>query len=405
MSAPTSEAHIPSPRTPDAQPDVTGSPSLRVRVVVLFCITFLVGAGALLALIANLQARAVLELLDDQAHSVASSIARLAYERVAANDRVGLATQLETFNQMQRIRSIAITDRQGRLFSAVGRNAAGNMTAISDRDTGPLGTPGVVTRAGPALLAGGEPRLVWVAVGEIAPIGWVRLEYDAQLLVDNRRTILLTGGGLLLTLLGLGAALLAGSMSGPLHALRRLARRIDALGETSPRGTQPPVRPEPMLPAEINALAGAVGTLDETLARMRHSHRSNLAQSLSLMDALPEALILVDTELRTVHANPAWDVMLARLSGSAAPSLKTVLTDSEQARLANAIVATATGDESVFADRLCIKCGHGLENAGEHGWLSLRGYRLLDPDGHPPRVLLHAQCHQPEPANVLTRAG
>lgn len=404
MTAPTTDADILPPQPPDDQPDVTGSPSLRVRVVVLFCITFLVGAGALLALIANLQARAVLELLDDQAQSVASSIARLAYERVAANDRVGLATQLETFNQMQRIRSIAITDRQGRLFSAVGRNAAGNMTAISDRDTGPLGTPGMVADAGPALLAGGEPRLVWVAVGEIAPIGWVRLEYDAQLLVDNRRTILLAGGGLLLTLLGLGAALLAGSMSGPLHALRRLASRIDALGETSQRGGQAPVHPEPLLPAEINALAGAVGTLDETLARMRHSHRSNVAQGLRLMDALPEALILVDTELRTLHANPAWSALIARLSGSPARSLKTALADSEQARLAAIIVATATGDEAMFEDRLCITCEHGADGS-EHGWLSLRGYRLLDPEGKPPRLLLHAQCHHSDPATALTRAG
>lgn len=400
-----------SPSQPDASPTPqpaatrhapSGSPSLRVRVVVLFCITFVVGAGALLLLIANLQARAVVALLDDQAQSVAHSIARLAYDRVAANDRVGLATQLETFNQMQRIRSIAITDRQGRLFSAVARNAAGNMTATSEREIGPLGTPGIVTQTGPALLAGGEPRRVWVAVGEIAPIGWVRLEYDAQLLVDNRRTILLAGGGLLILLLGLGAALLAASMNGPLQVLRRLAARIDALGEARTHRSLAPLHAEPLVPAEINALARALGSLDATLARMRDNHQSNLTQGLQLMDALPDALILIDTEMRTVHANPAWTALLSQLSGREAPSLRSVLADAEYARLATAIVTAATGEATAFQDTLCIAQADGT---GCQGWLALSGYRLLDPEGRPPRLLLHAQAHAPAPGATLTRAG
>lgn len=383
------------------RPEVAASPSLRVRVVTLFCITFLIGAGALLVLIANLQARAVLALLDDQAQSVAHSIARLAYGRVAANDRVGLATQLETFNQMQRIRSIAITDRQGRLFSAVARNAAGNMTATSEREIGALGAPGGVADAGPALLAGGKPRLLWVAVGEIAPIGWVRLEYDAQVLEESLHTILLTGGGFLVALLGLGAALLAASVNGPLRALQQLAERIEALDQPAAPPLHATVRPEALLPAEVNAIAGAVARLEETLARWRRSHQDNLAQAKRLMDALPVALILVDTEMRTLHANPAWAALLSQASGHEAVSLGVVLAEEERARIAAAIVSAATGDEAVFQDTLCVARS---ADAGCNGWLALSGYRLLDPAGGPPCLLLHARAHAPDPV-TLTRAG
>lgn len=385
-----------------ARDAASGSPSLRVRVVALFCITFAVGAGALLLLIANLQARAVLALLDDQAQSVAHSIARLAYDRVAANDRVGLATQLETFNQMQRIRSIAITDRQGQLFSAVSRNAAGNMNAASERDIGRLGTPGIPTSAGPALLAGGEPRRVWVAVGEIAPIGWVRLEYEAGILEDNRRTILLAGGGLLLVLLGIGAALLAVSMNGPLRALRSLAERIDGLAQRGVSLDHTKQQYDALLPAEVDAIASAVVALEASLARWRRARHDSLAQAQRLMDALPDALILIDTEMRPLHANPAWTALLSQISGQTEASLTAVLADEEHARIAAAIVAAATGDTQAFQDTLCVARS---DDAGCNRWLTVSGYRLPDPEGGPPHLLLHAQAHAPEQSAALTRAG
>lgn len=187
----------------DSPPPSLPSPvrlSTRLKLaLLLWCATL----GALATLfIVERQVRVVDEFLTQHGKTLATSIAALTGADVAVNNRAALSPRLEAFSAMPDIRSITITDRQGSPLATVQRNAAGNLNAVAGNTLHPT-QPLRPTPSQQDATPHGS-RIVWAAIGQLAPIGWVRLEYSTAP-IDTARSALRR-----VTVLGVGAAI-AGS--------------------------------------------------------------------------------------------------------------------------------------------------------------------------------------------------
>ena len=188
------------------------SASLRFRLSVLFSLTFLLGASVLLLVLAQRHVAFSDALVHAQAEELAANIATLTRAEVAANDRIALATRLESFNEFQHLRSIVIADRQGNPLAAVTRNAAGNLSATPRRQISAESTSTASRGSGPGAAT------IRAAIGQIAPIGWVDLEIETTR-TDAQRNRVLGGVALTAILVWVGATIAFALCLGPL--LRR----------------------------------------------------------------------------------------------------------------------------------------------------------------------------------------
>lgn len=161
---------------------MTNAPSSRrTRISRLFALLLAAGMALLIAHVAQRLSALVDRLAHDHAREVAANVAALTQAAVATNDRIALAARLESFNEFAAVHSILVTDRQGVPLAAVRRNAAGNLSATPGRAL--VGGDGEGTpRPEPAP---GQPNSeatpsIRMAIGPIAPIGWVHLRYDVE---------------------------------------------------------------------------------------------------------------------------------------------------------------------------------------------------------------------------------
>ena len=178
---------------------------LRVATILAICIgAFGLYSAQRLTALANV-------LSEHHATTLAAHIAMLTRVDVAANDGIALAARLEGFNAFTALRSVTVTDRQGLALAAVQRNVAGNLSAMPLREIGMLGNPGSAPRNQGVLLPASEPLVVWAAIGPIAPIGWVRVEYEttASASLFGRAQLEAVAIGLILILLAIVAARIA----------------------------------------------------------------------------------------------------------------------------------------------------------------------------------------------------
>lgn len=158
-----------------------------------------IGAGftcatlTLLLYSAHLHTAATAELIHSHARELAANIASLSQSEVASNDRVALFNRLESFNAINHIRSIAITDRLAEPLAAVRRNAARNLSATTGRDITFAWRPGTTPPEPGGVLIVPESIAIWSAIGQIAPIGWVYLEYETDDLANARNRFLASG--------------------------------------------------------------------------------------------------------------------------------------------------------------------------------------------------------------------
>lgn len=175
----------------------------------LFSLTFLLSASALLLVLADRHVAFSDALVQEQAEELAANIATLTRAEVAANDRIALATRLESFNEFQHLRSIVIADRQGNPLAAVTRNVAGNLSATPRRR---IATESASTKS---LGTGARAVSIRAAIGQIAPIGWVDLEIDTTGTNAQRNRVL--GSVVLVAILvWLGATIAFALCLGPL---------------------------------------------------------------------------------------------------------------------------------------------------------------------------------------------
>lgn len=369
------------------------SRSLRLRLIRAGCAGFALCTAVLLTLFAHLHAKEIAAILSEHAKTTAASAATLVHGQVAANDRVGLASRLEAFNEMTTIRSLAITDRQGVPLAVVRRNAAGNMTAMPLNAIGPLGTPGVDGIRGPALFPDPEPGFVWSPIGKIAPIGWVRLEYETSRLTHTRNAWLAAG---LLVLIGMtlaGAVLmyrLAALVSSSLAALVRAAQSLASAGpeETATH------RARASLPHEFAEMSHALEDVAALVGALETNWMHNQAQYRQLLFALPEPIVEIDSELRILGANPAWQAMLPRSNSSSGAEIESIaaqLNGTELEHLTPGILALVRGTHETLHERIRIS----RSGASADAWFDLDAYRLLDQRGKFTSLLLHASPMKP----------
>lgn len=142
---------------------------------------------------AHLHTAATADLIHSHARELAANIASLSQSEVASNDRVALFNRLESFNAINHVRSIAITDRLTEPLAAVRRNAAHNLSATTSRDISFAWRPGATPPEAGGFLSVPESIAIWSAIGQIAPIGWVYLEYETDDLVSARNRFLTSG--------------------------------------------------------------------------------------------------------------------------------------------------------------------------------------------------------------------
>ncbi len=150
-------------------------------------------------------------IIHAQAVEIAATAAELARFEVAANDRIALAFRLEAFTRFSQVHAMVIMDRREQPLAAVQRNSAGNLSA-SPQTTIPLERMEADNPPGSIFSEAENSFVVRAAIGEIAPIGWVYLEYDNRWLEKARRV------------LALGAAASAALLVAALALLWRLSR-------------------------------------------------------------------------------------------------------------------------------------------------------------------------------------
>lgn len=203
----------------------TPEPSPRLRLSVVFALLVALGTTLLVAHVALRLSALVDTLAHRHASAVAANVATLTQAAVAANDRIALASRLESFNEFGDVRSIVITDRQGEPLAAVRRNAAGNLSAtldgetLDERDDGPRLPDRRSSKRRDAAVS------IHVAIGQIAPIGWVHLDYDVdaataarQRLVAGAALVALLLVAALTTIFSLGLRRLLAAPGGGAHA-------------------------------------------------------------------------------------------------------------------------------------------------------------------------------------------
>ncbi|MBI1905967.1 MAG: hypothetical protein HYS20_06965 [Rhodocyclales bacterium] len=179
-----------------------GSAAHRLRLLLL------IGAGsacavlALLLYTAHLHTALAADLTHAHARELAANIASLSQSEVASNDRVALFNRLESFNAINHIRSIAITNRLVEPLAAVRRNAADNLSAVTSRDITFAWRPGTAVPQPRGVMNIPESVAIWSAIGQIAPIGWVYLEYETDTLASARNRFLASASVMALGLWG-----------------------------------------------------------------------------------------------------------------------------------------------------------------------------------------------------------
>lgn len=204
--------------------------SRRARIARLFALLLAVGMALLIAHVAQRLSALVDALAHDHAREVAANVAALTHTAVATNDRIALAARLESMNEFGAVRSILVTDRQGVPLAAVGRNAAGNLNATPGRELVGADDEGTQRPAPAPWRPGSEATpSIRMAIGPIAPIGWVLLHYEIERtdIVQQR----LVAGTVLVA-----ALLIAALTTVFVLALRRLLR-------SDAGRTPPPVHP------------------------------------------------------------------------------------------------------------------------------------------------------------------
>ncbi|MBW7859558.1 MAG: hypothetical protein KJZ96_01305 [Rhodocyclaceae bacterium] len=202
----------------------------RLRLLSIFIACLTVAASVLLVYAALQGASIAAERLQAQAEELAGSIAVLSRSEVASNDRIALARRLESFNEFSGIRTMVITDRLGEPLAAVRRNAAGNLSAAPGREVSFSWSPGGIAPRRSRVDPDQSVRTVWTAIGQIAPIGWIYLEYDGHLINAARDHILSRGLLWLIPVLIVSAAIFAWAIRVATGAGRRetaLARLAD----------------------------------------------------------------------------------------------------------------------------------------------------------------------------------
>ncbi len=212
-------------------PRTLASASLHFRLTALIALVVAGIVGSFAAYVAHRQALVANELLVARAKALAANVATLAQSEVAANDGFALAMRLEGLNEFADLRAAAVTDRQGKPLAAVRRNAAGNLSATAPNGLATAGVPGVAQLPPAGILMSAEPLVLWNAIGPIAPIGWVRLEYDTTAALAARNRILTDAlvFGAVALLLALVAVRLI--LRGPVAAIRSatdFSRRLAA---------------------------------------------------------------------------------------------------------------------------------------------------------------------------------
>jgi hypothetical protein len=156
----------------------TPAPSPRLRLAVVFALLVALGTTLLVAHVALRLSALADTLAHRHASAVAANVATLTQAAVAANDRIALAARLESFNAFGDVRAIVITDRQGEPLAAVRRNAAGNLSATLERETVDARDDDPRLPDRQSAKRRDAPLSIHVAIGQIAPIGWVHLDYD-----------------------------------------------------------------------------------------------------------------------------------------------------------------------------------------------------------------------------------
>lgn len=367
--------------------------SLKLTLVMAFGTTFALCAAAMVLALGHFQTKGVAGILSEHAQAVASLIAALAHDQVAANDRIGLPARLESFNDMSLIRSLAITDRQRTPLAAVQRNAAGNMVAVPIDEIGGLGQPGIVGDHGLTPVDGGGHGVVWASIGKIAPIGWVRMEYETTQLSRirkdwlNDKLVALTATTLLAFLLALK---LAKIVSNALKPLMQAAGQLDATGPEAAM-TDPVCEPAPKeFVAMIDSLNGAARLIAQLKAHWAH----NQEHYRQMLFALPEPIAEIDAELRILRSNQAWDQRLIHGRANTdhpVDSIAMQLNDTELEHLTPGILALVQGNGEFLHAQLRISDAVDSTDA----WFSLDAHRLLDPYGNFASLLLHLSPIKP----------
>ena len=364
-----------------------GAPSLRTRFVVLFCFALALCASTILLFLTYQHQRVVHEVLLSQARGLAATISGLTHDEVAGNDRVALSVRLETFNRIETIRSLIITDRRGQALAAVQRNAAGNLSAASSQEIGMLESPGSHDTAPPSLWSAEPTRVVWFSIGEIAPIGWVRLEYEVAQTIQTRQTLLM-GGAILTGLIILtGGVLAAFSVGLPLRSLRRATAFAHAIAQNGTKSF-PYKIVNSTETRELQTLGRALINLQQVIERAQSSCASNDQQLRQLLAGSGDPVAETDAELRILQANLPWQNLQARLTDDPS-SLTRVLAEGETERLTPILTALVTGAQHSAHETLRLRDGFGKQ--GEC-WIELSAYRMLHPDGEFSSILWHGRA-------------
>ena len=274
-----------------------GPRTLGQQLALLFTLLLTLSIGAYALYIALEQTDFVENLEIRHANELSQTLAAALEPHVARGDMPQAVAHLLELDSNAQIRRITVTDRQGTPLASVSHGGTTSaMVEALDANPLPLRLP--QNTSSPAPRRGGN-LVTWAGIGNLAPIGWVRLEI-APAATDNLHHIIADSlvAGLLTVLIGTAAILYF--LRAPLRSLKRATRFAEKL-----EASQGDTLDEPGTIAEVHQLVDALNRTSIRLFDGKSALAASEARNRAITEAALDCIITIDERSTILEFNPA----------------------------------------------------------------------------------------------------
>ena len=274
-----------------------GPRTLGQQLALLFTLLLTLSIGAYALYIALEQTDFVENLERRHANELSQTLAAALEPHVARGDMPQAVAHLLELDSNAQIRRITVTDRQGTPLASVSHGGTTSaMVEALDANPQPLRLP--QNTSSPAPRRGGN-LVAWAGIGNLAPIGWVRLEI-APAATDNLHHIVADSlvAGLLTVLIGTAAILYF--LRAPLRSLKRATRFAEKL-----EASQGDTLDEPGTIAEVHQLVDALNRTSIRLFDGKSALAASEARNRAITEAALDCIITIDERSTILEFNPA----------------------------------------------------------------------------------------------------
>jgi two-component system, sensor histidine kinase and response regulator len=277
-----------------------GLRSLGQQLTVLFALLLTLSIGAYSVYVGLEQADFVERIERQHADELSDHLSALLEPHMATGDTEGMLKHLAELQTTPNIRRLTVTDRQGHPLVSVSRQTE-NAALVAEASHPPIPLPTENRRAASLTSPAGKEQIVaWTSVGEIAPLGWLRVEVSPEAAADDLRHIFADSvlAGSLTLLIGTAAILIF--LRPPLRSLERATAFAESL-EAS-RGA---MLVESSDTVEIRKLVDALNWTSIRLFDGQSALAASESRNRAITEAALDCIITADSDGYILEFNPA----------------------------------------------------------------------------------------------------